>query len=121
MTTAFRDWIHKRGILYALTQTPILALLLGFFLKLAPYPVTIFAVLLSFVALPIWVAHRKAVSADPEEPVHHLPRYALWALLPVPIFSLVRIPTHYLFGMAYWHPWYDFGSALTGLPVNQFL
>ncbi len=120
MTAALSDWIRKRGVLYALTQTPILALLVGFFLKLAPYPLMILSVLLAFVALPVWVAQRKNVSDDPEEPVHLLPRYALWALLPVPIFSLVRIPTHFLYGMAYWHPWYDFASALTGLPVNQY-
>ncbi len=114
------DWIKRRGVLYALTQTPILALLVGFFLRLAPYSVMIFGVFLAFVALPLWIVHRKTVSDDPSEPVHHLTKYALWALVPVPLFSLVRIPTHYLFGMAYWHPWYDFGSSLTGLPINQF-
>jgi hypothetical protein len=114
------DWIRKRGVLYALTQTPILALLVGFFLRIAPYPLMLMAVLFSFVTLPLWVAHRKAVSDDPSEPVHHLTKFALWALLPVPIFSLVRIPTHFWFGMAFWHPWYDFGSSLTGLPINQF-
>ncbi len=116
----FTEWIQKRGVLYALTQTPILALLVGFFLKLAPYPVMMFAVLFSFLSLPIWISYRKRVSNDPDEPVHHLHKYALWALVPFTLFSLVRIPTHYLFGMAYWHPWYDFGSALTGQPGNQF-
>jgi hypothetical protein len=116
----FREWILKRGVLYALTQTPILAILVGFFLKLAPYPVMYFGVLFAFVALPLWIAHRKSVSTDPDEPVHHLGRYALWALIPVPLFSFVRIPTHFIFGMTYWHPWYDFASALTGLPVNTY-
>ena len=117
---AFNEWIQKRGILYALTQTPLLALLVGFFFKLAPYPVMMFSVLFAFVGLPIWISYRKRVSNDPTEPVHHLHKYALWGIVPFTLFSLVRIPTHYLFGMAYWHPWYDFGSALTGQPVNQF-
>lgn len=113
------NWIQKRGILYALTQTPLLAILVGFFFRLAPYPVMMFSVLIAFAALPIWISYRKKVSTDPTEPVHHLHKYALWAFVPFTIFSLVRIPTHYLFGMAYWHPWYDFGSALTGQPANQ--
>lgn len=118
--SGLKDWIVKRGVLYALTQTPLLAIIGGFFLKVAPYRVMIFGVLLSFVLLPVWIVHRKTVSQDPTEPVHHLHKYALWALLTFPVFSLVRIPTHYLFGMAYWHPWYDFGSSLTGLPVGHF-
>src|SRR3954469_18511608 len=118
--SALKDWIAKRGVLYALTQTPLLAIMVGFFFRLPSYSVMIISVLLAFAVLPVWVIHRKTVSQDPTEPVHHFAKYALWALLTFPVFSLVRIPTHYLMGMVYWHPWYDFGSSLTGLPINQF-
>lgn len=115
----FKDWIVKRGVLYALMQTPILAIMFGHFFRLASYPLMMMSVVLAFVVLPAWIVHRKTVSQDPTEPVHHLAKFALWAIPTFPIFSLVRIPTHYLWEMTYWHPWYEFASNLTGLPQNQ--
>lgn len=119
-TVAIREWIVKRGVLYAMTQAPIFAIVASnLFLGLARYSFTIYAVIFSFAALPVWIAHRKARSTDPDEPVHHLHRYAMCALVPMAAFSVARFPTNLLFGMAYWHPWYDFGNALTGEPINQ--
>src|SRR5207302_4752695 len=89
------------------------------FLNVARYSLTVFAVIASFAAMPIWIAFRKSRSDDPDEPVHHLHRFALYALVPMAAFTVARFPTHFLWGMAYWHPWYDFGHALTGEPINQ--
>jgi hypothetical protein len=117
---SLRGWVIERGILYALLETPILAVLGGFFYRLVPYPFASLSVLAAFVALPIWVSHRRAVSTDPDEPVHHLHTYAVYALLPGAVFTVARIPANVLFGVIYWHPWYDFGSALTGAPVGRY-
>jgi len=110
----FREWLLKRGILWGMTQTPLLAILGGVFFHIAPYTILMVPMLASFVALPIWIVYRKKVSTDPDEPVHHLHKYALWALVPAAMFTVSRIPLHYLMGIVYWHPWYDFGNALTG-------
>lgn len=116
----FKEWIQKRGFLYLLIQTPLLAIIFGYFFKLAPFSVLILVVILAFCVVPAWVVHRKTVSQDPDEPVHYLAKFALWAIPTFPIFSLVRIPTHYLWQMTYWHPWYEFAARLTGIPSNQF-
>ena len=118
---SIKEWIVKRGVLFALTQAPIFAIVgSSLFLGLAKYSVTVFAIIISFAAFPVWIAYRKSRSDDPDEPVHHLHRFALYALIPMAAFSVARFPTNFLFGMAYWHPWYDFGNALTGQPTNQF-
>jgi hypothetical protein len=114
------SWLLTRGILYALLQAPLFAVLVGYFFGYVSYPVGAFAVLVSAAILPAWVAWRKQASQDPAEPVHQLTRYARAAIVPVAIFSLVRIPTFFLFGIAYWQPWYAFGNALTGAPLNQY-
>lgn len=101
-----------------MTQTPVLAILGGLFYRIQPYPFMLLPTLASFVAVPIWISYRKEVSTDPEEPVHHLHKYALWALVPAAMFSVSRIPLHYLLGIIYWHPWYDFGNALTGTSLS---
>jgi hypothetical protein len=113
-----RTWLLERGVLWGLIQTPLLAILGGVFYHLAPYPFLLTPMLASFVALPIWISWRKRVSTNPDEPVHHLHRYALWALPPAAMFSVSRIPLHYTIGIIYWHPWYDFGNALTGTPLD---
>ena len=113
-------WMLRRGILYGLLEAPIFAVLVGYFFGYVSYPVAAFPVLVSAALLPIWVVWRQQVALDPEEPVHNLPRYARAAIVPVAVFSLVRIPTFYLFGIAYWHPWYSFGNALTGAPLDEY-
>lgn len=118
--SAIKDWILKRGILYALSQAPIFAILMGFFFKISTFPYMNCAVMLAFVVMPIWIVYRKNVSTDPDEPVHHLNRYALYAILPYIIFSVSRIPFMIFYNFPYWHPWYDFGHALTGEPINEF-
>jgi hypothetical protein len=114
-----RQWVLERGILYALTQTPILAIIGGLFYRILPYPFMLVPMLAAFVALPIWISYRRRVSTNPDEPVHHLHRYALWALPAAAMFSVSRIPLHYAIGIIYWHPWYDFGNALTGTPLGH--
>jgi hypothetical protein len=113
-----REWLLKRGILWGMTQTPLLAILGGVFFHIAPYRFLLLPMLVSFIALPVWVAYRKKVSTDPDEPVHHLHKYALWAIVPAAMFSVSRIPLHYTIGIIYWHPWYDFGNALTGTALS---
>ena len=117
---SFRGWLLERGILYGLLETPILAIMGGIFYRLIPYRYALISVLLAFMAFPLWVSYRKAIATDPSDPVHHLPRYAIYSLLPGAIFTVARIPTHFLWGLVYWHPWYDFGSELTGAPIGQY-
>jgi hypothetical protein len=114
------QWIATRGLLYALISTPLVAVIVGFFFALVSYPVASFAVLLGAAILPVWIVLRLQRSTDPTEPVHHLAHYARSALVPVVVFTIVRIPMFYLFGIPYWHPWYGFGNAFTGAPLDQY-
>jgi len=113
------QWVLERGVLYVMTGTPIIAIIGGLFYRILPYPFLLVLVLVSFVALPIWITYRRRVSTNPDEPVHHLYKYGLWALAPAAMFSVSRIPLHYAIGIIYWHPWYDFGNALTGTPLGH--
>jgi hypothetical protein len=115
-----REWVVKRGVPYVLTQAPVIAIFAGFFFRVVPFGLAAIGVIGAFFALFVWVAYRRSVSDDPDEPVHHLARYALWAVVPCVAFSIARIPTHLGFGFAYWHPWYDFGNDLTGLPPHHY-
>ncbi|OLB76171.1 MAG: hypothetical protein AUI14_19505 [Actinobacteria bacterium 13_2_20CM_2_71_6] len=110
-------WVLQRGVLFVLLLTPVTALLLGL-LRIVPNRLGYLALLLAFLALPVWVVWRGTVSSDPDEPVHHLHRYALYALFPYVVFSVVRIPAFYLFAFPYWAPWYLFGNGATGEPVG---
>lgn len=125
LVTPLRQWVLERGILYALTQTPILAIIGGAFYHILPYTFLALAIFASLVMLPIWITYRKSVSTNPDEPVHHLYKYAVWALPAAAMFTVSRIPLHYTIGIIYWHPWYDFGTALTGgslsSPVTLFI
>ena len=114
-----RTWVLERGILYAMIQTPLLAIIGGFFYRVAPYRFMLLPVIASFVALPIWISYRRRASTNPDEPVHHLHRYALWALVAAAMFTIGRIPLFYTAGIVYWNPWYDFGNALTGSPLAR--
>src|SRR5207302_1920059 len=89
-----RRWIVERGILHALTQAPVIAIFSGFFFRIVPFGLAAIGVIVAFFALFVWVAHRKGVSRDPDEPVHHIARYARYAIIPCVAFSLARIPTH---------------------------
>ena len=125
LVAPLRQWVLERGVLYALTQTPILAIIGGVFYHILPYQYLVLAMLTSLVLLPIWISYRKRVSTNPDEPVHHLHKYAVWALPAAAMFTVSRIPLHYAIGIIYWHPWYDFGTALTGgslsSPVTLFI
>jgi hypothetical protein len=125
LVAPLRQWVLERGILYALTQTPILAIIGGVFYHVLPYQYLVLAIFASLVMLPVWISYRKRVSTNPDEPVHHLHKYAVWALPAAGMFTVSRIPLHYTIGIIYWHPWYDFGSALTGgslsSPVTLFI
>lgn len=116
---ALADWVVKRGVLFAFLQMPIAALFAGFLLRLTTLPLATFGVFVSFAAFTAWVSYRRAVSDDPAEPVHHLHRYALYALLPYAVFSIARIPALFASHLVYWQLWYGFGSQLTGEPGTQ--
>jgi hypothetical protein len=118
---AFGEWVVKRGVLFALIETPIISLFVGMFFRYTTYPIaTVFSVLLAFAILPVWILIRKNQSTDPDEPVHHLHRYALYALVPYVVYNISRVPMHYIFNIVFWDHWYDFGSEFTGQPVDQW-
>ena len=110
-------WVAERGILFLLLLSPVAALFLGL-LRLVPTRVGYLAIMLAFLATPAWVAWRRSVSTDPTEPAFHLHRYALYALFPYVVFSVVRIPMFYVFDAVYWAPWQTFGFGSTGNPVG---
>ncbi|MDQ3980844.1 MAG: hypothetical protein M3314_15065 [Actinomycetota bacterium] len=110
------EWMAKRGALLVFLQMPVAALVAGYALGLVSFPVATFAVFVSSAAFPAWVSHRITISDDPDEPVHHLHRYALNALVLVAAFTLVLIPAFLAAGTAIWALWYDLGAELTGEP-----
>lgn len=116
---ALVDWLLKRGILFVLLMSPIAALFVGV-LRLVPTRIGYLILLVAFLATPVWVVWRRSVSTDPTEPVFNVHRYALYALFPYVVFSVVRIPTFYLFDMVYWAPWQTFGFGATGNPVGFY-
>ena len=112
-----RLWFLQRGVLYGLTQAPMIALSVGFIFKWTTYPLaTVFLVLPTVILLPVWILYRRRVSADPDEPANRFARIALWAVFPVIVFDLARIPMHYALGNVFWGTWFDFGNSLTGQP-----
>ena len=118
---SIRRWIIKRGILYALTQSPMIALLVGYFFDWLPFPVAFSVILIpAFVALPIWVLLRRTQSGDADDPAHHFHKYAVWALVPFVVYNVSRVPMHFLFGVVFWDRWFDYGYQLTGEPQSGF-
>jgi hypothetical protein len=116
-----RRWIVKRGILYALTQTPMIALLVGYFFDWLTFPVAFSVIVIpAFVALPIWVLLRRNQSRDADDPAHHFHKYAVWALVPFVVYNVSRVPMHFLFGVVFWDRWFDYGYQLTGEAQSEF-
>lgn len=113
------DWVVQRGVLLALVTAPLASLFLGL-LRITPPRMGYLYILLASTALPAWVAWRRARSTDPTEPAHHFHRYALYSLVPVAMFSLVRIPALSLTRFVFWMPWYGFGVGATGEPTGTF-
>jgi hypothetical protein len=113
------DWVVKRGVLFALVTAPLASLFLGL-LRITTPRMGYLYLLLASIALPAWVAWRRARSTDPTEPAHHFHRYALYSLVPVAVFSLVRIPALSLTRYVFWMPWYGFGVGATGEPTATF-
>lgn len=111
-----RVWMAKRGVLLLLLQMPAAALVLGYCLRLISLPVACFAVFVSSAAFPAWVSHRTTASNDPGEPVHHLHRHALRAVLLVATVTAVLTSALFVSGIAFWHFWYDLGAELTAEP-----
>lgn len=119
-TDGLKDFLLKRGILFALIQAPILTFFAGFFFRWTSYTVAVFIVLGSFMLLPAWISYRIGVSDDPDEPVHHLSVYVICAFSAAAAFSLLRIVLHFIWGYIYWSPWFSFGGELSGLASNTF-
>ena len=109
------DWVVKRGVLLVLVTAPLDSLFLGV-LRITPPRMGCLYLLLASIALAAWVAWRQALSTDPDEPARHFHRYALYSLVPVAVFSLVRIPALSLTRFVFWMPWYGFGVGATGQP-----
>ena len=121
IAAGLRRWLVQRGVLYGLTQAPMIALMVGFVFKWISYPVaTALFVLPTVILLPAWILYRRRVSSDPDEPANRFGRIALWAMFPIIVFDLARIPMHYALGNVFWGTWFDFGSSLTGQPPSHW-
>lgn len=120
MAPALR-WFQKRGILYLLTQAPMIAFIVGYLLGWTSF---LIASLASFVALavglPRWVRYRRRRAQDRNDPAHHASRFAMMALVPVAEYDFVRIPNFYLLESPYWDRWFDFGHELTGASLTSW-
>jgi hypothetical protein len=62
------DWVVKRGVLFALVTAPLASLFLGL-LRITTPRMGYLYLLLASIALPAWVAWRRARSTDPDEPI----------------------------------------------------
>src|SRR5215813_2838618 len=113
------DWVVKRGVLLVLVTAPLDSLFLGV-LRITPPRMGYLYLLLASIAFPAFVAWRLARSTDPDEPAQHFHRYALYSLVPVAVFSLVRIPALSFTRYVFWMPWYGFGVGATGEPASTF-
>lgn len=114
-------WFVERGALFLLTQAPLGALLVGYIWDWTTFPIAFVLFMVpAFVALPVYVAVRKSRSDDLREPVHHLQKYALWALVPFVVYNVFRILMHYALGTVFWDGWFDYGGQLTGEPSAAF-
>lgn len=115
--SGLRLWFLQRGVLYGLTQGPMIALMVGFIFKWTTYPqATAFIVLPTVILLPVWILYRRRVSTDPDEPANRFARIALWAVFPIIVFDIARIPMLFALGNVFWGTWFDFGNSLTGQP-----
>src|ERR671924_557861 len=86
----FREWMVKRGVLYGITQIPLIVIILGYFLRWTIFPIAnIFTIYLCFMLLLFWLLIRLKMSNDPEEPVYHFPKYLLWSLGPHAAYNLL--------------------------------
>jgi hypothetical protein len=118
---AIRNWVIKRGILFLLTQMPLVAFYISIAFHWTTFPIaTAFTVVLSFVLLPIWISYRKSRSDDPDEPVHHFFQYAVWALVPYVVYNISRIPTYFLLRVVFWDHWYGYGAQLIVQPPDRW-
>jgi MFS family permease len=113
------DWIVTRGMLCLFLLMPAAAVLIGYLLRLVPLPVAVYGVFVSFGLFTAWVSYRFTSSDDPDEPVRHLHRYALYALLPFAAFTLAQIPAFFAADVVPWQLWSELGSALTREPSTQ--
>lgn len=113
------DWMAKRGVLLLFLQMPVAGVVLGYGLQLISLPVACFAVFVSSAAFPAWVSHRTAASNDPSEPVHHLHRQALRALVLVTTVTALVTSALLVAGMSFWHFFYDLGAELTAEPSGS--
>lgn len=116
---ALTEWVLKRGILFILLMTPITALFLGL-AGITPVRTGYLTLALAFLALSGWVVWRRSMSTDPTEPVFHVHKFALWALFPYVVFSVVRAPMVWVYDFSYWGPWFEFGSGVTGHPTGTY-
>ncbi|MGH2751113.1 MAG: hypothetical protein ACRDK3_09625 [Actinomycetota bacterium] len=114
-------WLQKRGVLYLLTQAPMIAFIVGYLLGWTSFlvaSVASFVVLL--LGLPLWVRYRLERTRDPHYPARRAGRFALMALVPVAVYDFVRVPNFYLLDSPYWDRWFDFGHELIGAPPESW-
>ena len=107
-----RAWVTERGVLYLLSQAPMVAFLTGYLWRLTTF--------LTSSAVSFAVAGMALPAVWQWRPVPQLRRWAVWALVPVAVYDVARIPNFYLVGNAYWERWFDFGHQLLGLPPASF-
>ncbi|MDQ3662656.1 MAG: hypothetical protein M3454_16700 [Actinomycetota bacterium] len=115
------EWARSRFVLYVLVQIPMLAFVTGYLWGWSTFSTTtIVGLYAAFILTPLWVVREKQRSQNPADPVHHLARYSLWALVPFAIYDLARVPTYYLLDAPYWDRWYDFGARITNGPLEEW-
>ena len=108
----------RNGVLLALLQMPLAAVVAGYLLDVVSLPVASFAVFVSSAFFPAWVSHRSAVSTDPHEAVHHLHRYSLRALGLVALGTVAVAAASAVTGVGVSGLWRGLGAELTGEPTS---
>jgi hypothetical protein len=108
--------VLRRVVLAVLLLTPMQTFALGCLMKVVHFPVaSLYGTTLAFVLVPL-IAVWASVRGDPL--VRDLPRLGLWSVFPCVAYDVVRWMMHGLFGIVFWDHWYDYGSSLTGEPMN---
>lgn len=116
-SSAVARWMLTRGVLLALVEMPVVALILSRGLRLVSLPVAMFGVFASGPALTAWASYRITVSHD--EPVHHLHRHVRQALGPFAVLTVAEAVMTAAGLVDLWSFWTDLGGALTGEPASS--
>ena len=114
-------WFQKRGVLYLLTQAPMIAFIVGYLLRWTTFRIaSLVSLVVLLVALPRWVQYRRRHALAANDPAHQIGRYAVMSLVPVAVYDLVRVPNFYFLESPYWDRWFDFGHEFAGVAPTSW-